>query len=369
MLAWLLSKFCIVKAGFATNKNPKLHIHTKAMRSLFTFLFLLFMKLAFSQGQSLNFSYIDRKVQSVESSSPEQLAQKLTSSYTTDLEKLRSIFRWITENIAYRTGNYARNGKYKSRHVVEEIGDTLDQSGSLNERIALEVLKKREAVCDGYSRLFKFLCDYAGLRCEIITGYASNMGKMGSQFKSNHRWNAVLLDSAWHLMDVTWASGYITYTGNQFIKSYDDHYFLTPPEDFIRDHYPEDSRWTLLSNPPTLQEFYRTPFKHSAFSKYSILSFAPAKGVIEAAIGDTVKVELTLADMTNREIAPDTLKDDLDILPQVYASNFLKSSGNDKQKITYSYPVSSKDIEWLNVVFNDDVILRYKLNIRKNKEE
>ena len=338
--------------------------YLKTMKGLFTLFFLVIIGKSFSQG--LNFSYLDRNVLLVEVSSPDSLAQKLTSSYATDLEKLRSIFRWITENIAYRTKNIV--GSRRNLKYVIDQEDTLSES--LNERIAVEVLKKREAVCDGYARLFKILCDYAGLRSEIITGYArANMDRMGSQFKSNHRWNAVLLDSTWHLLDVTWASGYISYSNDQFIKAYDDYYFMTPPEQFIRDHYPEDSRWTLLTNPPTLKEFYRTPFKHSAFSKYSIVSFAPAKGVIEASIGDTIKVELTMAYNEKHEIAPDTLKE-TNILPAAFSLDSLKPVFNDnKQKISYQYTINSPGIEWLNVIYNDDIVLRYKLNIRKNKDE
>lgn len=335
------------------------------MKGLFTFIFLLIINLSFSQGEALNFSNIDRKVQKVQVSTPDSLAQKLTSSYVTDLEKLRSIFRWITENIAYRTKNVV--GSRKMKYDVEEE-DSL--SRSLNERIAIEVLKKKEAVCDGYARLFKTLCDYAGLRSEIITGYArSNMDRMGSQFKSNHRWNAVFLDSSWHLLDATWASGYITFNTDQFIKAYDNYYFMTPPEQFIRDHYPEDSRWTLLTNPPTLKEFYRTPFKHSAFAKYSIASFAPAKGVIEASIGDTINVELTMAFNGRNAIAPDTLKDDVQTLPVAFSLDSLKlASNSDEKRIRYQYTINSPGIEWLNVMYNEDVILRYKLNIRKNRE-
>ena len=333
------------------------------MKSLFTFFFLLAIKLSFSQGQTLNFSYVDRKVQKVEVNSPDSLAQKLTSSYATDLEKLRSIFRWITENISYRTKNLV-SSRRGMKYMIEEE-DTLSQS--LNERIAVDVLKKREAVCDGYARLFKILCDYAGLRSEIITGYArSNIDRMGSQFKSNHRWNAVLLDSTWHLLDVTWASGYISY-GDQFIKAYDNYYFMTPPEQFIKDHYPEDSRWTLLTNPPTLKEFYRTPFKHSAFSKYSIASFVPAQGVIEASIGDTINVELRMAYNEKHQIAPDTSRDDIHILPLAFSIDSLRPVFNvDKKRISYQYAINSPGVEWLNVMYNDDVILRYKLNIRKN---
>src|SRR5688500_12528083 len=336
------------------------------MKSLFTFFFLLIIKLSFSQGQTLNFSYIDRKVQKIDVSSPDRLAQKLTSSYVTDLEILRLIFRWTTENIAYRTKTIV-SSRRGMKYMIEEE-DTLSQS--LNERIAVEVLKKREAVCDGYARLFKTLCDYAGLRSEIIIGYArSNIDRMGLQFKSNHRWNAVLLDSNWYLLDVTWASGYISYNGDQFIKAYDDYYFMTPPEQFIKDHYPEDSRWTLLANPPTLKEFYRTPFKHSAFSKYSILSFAPAKGIIEASVGDTIKVELTMSNNEKQLIAPDTLKDNIHTLPLAFSLDSLKPTFNDDKRISYQYTINSPGVEWLNVMYNDDVILRYKLNIRKNKEE
>lgn len=333
-------------------------------------IFLMLAKWSFSQKHSLNFSYIDRKVQSVEFCAPDSLAIKLTASYTTDVEKLRSIFRWITGNIAYRTRPNLisrRTGKY----AVEELDDSLDNSRSLNERIALEVLKKKEAVCDGYARLLKILCDNAGLRCEIITGYArSNMNRVGEQFKSNHRWNAVLLDSNWYLMDATWASGYITYGSEQFVEAYDDYYFMTDPGDFIRDHYPEDSRWTLLANPPTLKEFYRTPFKHSAFAKYAISSFTPATGIIEASIGDTVSVELTLASIEQKEIAPDTLKEYTGILPVAHALDILlPADNNDKKKISYRYNITSDNVGWLNVIYNEDVVLRYKLNIRKNKED
>jgi len=340
------------------------------MKGLFSIFFLLLACSSFSQKKRINFSYIDHKVQSIQATAPDSLSYKLTSLYNSDVEKIRSIFRWITENIAYRTKNYPFYKKGKQHPVTEELEDSIYESKSLNERIAIDVLKQREAVCDGYARLFKVLCDYAGLRSEIITGYArTNMNRVGSQFKPNHRWNAVLIDSTWQLLDVTWASGFISYSGDQFVKAYDDYYFLAPPEDFIRDHYPEDYRWTLLSNPPTLREFYRTPFKHSAFSKYSILSFAPAIGVIEAAIGDTIRIELTMTDIENkRMIAPDTLRDAVDWLPEI---NIADLSGfvvtKDKKKISYEYTVNTGTTEWLNIIYNEDVVLRYKLNIKKDK--
>ena len=338
------------------------------MKDLLTILLLVFTKLSLAQANSTGFFNANKPL--IQFCSPDSLSKKLTSSFTTDKEKLKSIFHWVTDNIAYKTRPILISKK-SAKFAVEQSDDSLDKSTSLNERIAVEVLKKREAVCDGYARLLKTLCDYAGLRCEIITGYArTNMNRTGEQFKSNHRWNAVLVDSNWYLMDATWASGYISYGSGQFVKAYDDAYFMTPPENFIRDHYPEDSRWTLLVNPPTLKEFYRTPFKHTAFSKYSITSFEPSKGVIEAAIGDTVELELTMASISRNPIAPDTLQEDSKALPKAYAVDMVTSADtNNKKKVIYRYAVSSNSIGWLNVVYNEDVVLRYKLNITKPGHE
>jgi hypothetical protein len=34
-------------------------------------------------------------------------------------------------------------------------------------------------------------------------------------------------------------------------------------------------------------------------------------------------------------------------------------------RVVYRYPVQKQSVEWLHLVYNDDVVLRYKLNIRK----
>jgi hypothetical protein len=341
------------------------------MKSLLSIFFLLLALAGFSQKKEGNFSYVNHKAQSIQALSPDSLSYKLTSPYTTDIEKLRAIFYWITENITYRIKTYPLYKKEKKSSVVAAVEDSVYESKFLNERIAIDVLRKREAVCDGYARLFKVLCDYAGLRSEIITGYVrTNMYQMESQFKPNHRWNAILVDSSWQLADATWASGFISYSGGEFVKAYDDRYFLAPPEEFIKDHYPDDDRWTLLSNPPTLREFYRTPFKPSAFSKYSILSFAPSKGVIEAVVGDTLSIELTMTDLENgRRIAPDTLRDAVNWLPENNVTDLSEFNiSGDKKKISYKFPVTSNNTEWLNIIYNEDVILRYRLHVRKSKD-
>jgi hypothetical protein len=40
----------------------------------------------------------------------------------------------------------------------------------------------------------------------------------------------------------------------------------------------------------------------------------------------------------------------------------------DGKKIKYEFIVSAENIKWLHLMYNNDVILRYKLNIKKGKQ-
>ena len=225
---------------------------------------MFFIPLCFySQSKPDNFYEIDNKVESIPSSKAHILAKQLAALGSTDKEKVRAIFRWITENIAY---NVTPIGRKKNTPVLfyEEPDDSSASLPPLNERVAAKVLYKGVAFCEGYARLFKTLCDHAGIKAEIIYGYArTNNNK---RFGVNHAWNAVYLDSAWHVLDVTWASGIVTFT-NEYIRQYNDYYFLTPPEQFIRDHYPEDPQWSLLEYPPVYREYNQSPFRYSGYVK------------------------------------------------------------------------------------------------------
>jgi hypothetical protein len=308
---------------------------------------------------------------------PAQLAIAITAGQHSEKEKARAIFDWITENISYYRMDVATGQKKNkialaaSRTQVETAEFLSDTSAlpDLTDRVAGKVLKDRKAVCEGYARLFKSLCDHAGLRAEIITGYArSDINKQESKFRSNHTWNAVYFDSAWHLIDATWASGYMAFPTGEFVKFYDGYYFMTPPELFIRHHHPDDLRWTLLSNIPAPGEFRLTPFRQRSFSKYGITSFFPRTGIIEAVLGDTLKFELHTGNPArNMTIAPDSLWESSHLMQSI-AHAYVNPDQNSKgEKVTYRFPVSSLDTEWLYVMYNNDAVLRYKLKVRPGK--
>jgi len=318
---------------------------------------------AFSQGQYVNFTDNATGNPSPKFEQPDLLAYWLTAPCKTDREKVTAIFHWITDNIAYKVRD-----KW-SRNILNKASDPADTAGnwkSLNEMVAANVIRKRVAVCDGYARLFKTLCDYAGIPSEIITGYArTNINTVGNLFRANHTWNAVYFDSSWHLLDATWASGYVSYNGDEFIRHYDDSYFLAPPQQFIYDHYPEDLQWTLLADAPVLQEYNRTPFKYSAFIKNGIVSFKPAKGIIDAAVGDTVTIELETDNNQKRLRITDATIVDSAVLSETDSCGDKKPTGViSGRRIRYTYIVPSANVEWLHVLYNDEPVMRYRLRIR-----
>jgi Transglutaminase-like superfamily len=335
------------------------------MKSVFAIGYCLLGSFAFGQNSRLDYTKIDQRAKSVKTTQPYLLAKQLTENHSTDEEKIRSIFRWITENIAYRTQQPRSRRKGQSVET-DELDDTAALK-PLDERVAENVIKNKLAVCDGYSRLFKTLCHFAGIEAEVITGYARTEASNPRQrFRSNHSWNAVKLDSVWYLLDVTWASGYLNRQGDMFIRYFDEEYYLTKPEKFIREHYPDDLKWALMTNPPVMSEFRFSPFKQKAFVKYNIAGYYPEKGLIEVVTGDTVQIEIV---STNPEkdsrISADPFLD-----TSVYNTSttvLLLPEELPGGRFRYTYIVQSEQVEWLYLLYNDDLLLRYSILVRPAK--
>lgn len=337
-------------------------------RKLLLNLCLLFASgMVFCQQKNVQINTSWRGWQS-EAVSPEALLPVIISGDKSDRQKVNSIFHWITDNIEYNVKSF-QHQQYNPATAYWHEEDDQDSSAvlkPLNQRIAEMVLKRRTAVCEGYSRLFKTLCDYAGIPCEIIVGYGrTNMNSIGPSFKSNHKWNAVFFDSAWHLLDATWASGYINYR-NEFERAYNNFYFLTQPKEFLIDHQPEDLRWTLMSSTPVMREYYNTPFKTSAFTTNYISAWKPQKGILEASVGDSLVFEIT-AKYPDRKLwvidIPYVDSNAIFLYHCCGITEFINTvKGN---TVSYTYVVKSEDTEWLSLIYDDEMILRYKLNIKK----
>ena len=180
---------------------------------------------------------------------------ELTQKSNTATEKAHALYQWIAENIAYDTETY-RNG---SRFVPFQDP-------------AENAFQTRKALCEGYAKLFKRMCNYAGIKCTVINGWAKGYNYTpGETFPllPTHSWNAVFIDGSWKLIDCTWAAGSLNTQGD-FIKSYDEYWFFTPYNQFIFTHLPEQPSWQLLTRPVMKKEFETYPKLTADFFRYGL---------------------------------------------------------------------------------------------------
>lgn len=207
------------------------------LKSLFilSFLFSYF----FSAAQ---FNQIDEAVKNIPRSkekSIENITKYIQENSSSDLEKARGAYYWIANNIKYDVKKYLK-----------------DEPSNFQPE---KVLKKRKAVCAGYSSLYMEMCRQMNIPCEIISGYSKDYGdKKNQQFnEADHAWNAIKIDSTWLLLDVTWASGHIKqgFFVKRFKREFEDKYFNPVPSEFIFDHLPEIPMWQLLNYPITVKLF------------------------------------------------------------------------------------------------------------------
>ncbi len=193
----------------------------------------------------------------------ESLAAYLIKPAKNDRQKVRAIYRWITHNISYDDEGYFA-GEYRD----------------LNSQ---DVLKDHRAVCDGYAGLVKNLGQLAGLEVANISGYSKGYSYSVHQTDSiNHAWNAVKVNGQWQLLDATWGAGYLDEQKKRFIPRFQEHYFLTPPEQFIFDHFPKDSKWQLLQASITKADYDKLVYLRPAFFSVGLAIDSHPQGMIMA---------------------------------------------------------------------------------------
>jgi hypothetical protein len=181
-------------------------------------------------------SLADAAPPTVEQSVP-ALAAYLARAGLDEIAKARALYRWIAGHIDYDVRGF-RTGRY---------GD-LSPEG---------VLRRRSSVCEGYARLAEALGTAMGLQVQVVAGWSKGYGyTSGQRFDgpTNHAWNAVRIDGQWRLMDATWGAGYLDQQ-TQFVRRFQEHYFLTAPDEFIFDHLPQDPQWQLLAQPISAAEY------------------------------------------------------------------------------------------------------------------
>jgi len=181
-------------------------------------------------------SLADAAPAEAERSVPE-LAAYLARAGSDETAKARALYRWIAGHVDYDVRSFLAGGG----------GDVSPEA----------VLRSRISVCEGYARLAEALGTAMGLEVRVVPGWSKGYGyTSGQRFEgpTNHAWNVIRIGGRWRLMDATWGAGYLD-EHRQFVRHFQEYYFLTAPESFVFDHLPQDAQWQLLDRPVSASEY------------------------------------------------------------------------------------------------------------------
>ncbi|TXF90821.1 hypothetical protein FUA23_05110 [Neolewinella aurantiaca] len=236
-------------------------------------------------------------VAEIKASTPEDLADKITSTFSTEQDIAAAIYYWMTQNVAYDTNLYGqvmgrKNSKPKS-YTPAEVKEIYEQR-------VLNTLKRRKGVCEGYSRLYQRVANLAGLECEMVTGYARGDVMVPGSMGIGHAWNAVKIDGEWQLLDCTWGAGAVN-DKMKFVRNFRPSYFMTPPGSLGYNHFPQDSKWQLLEEPVSEEVYLRRAAIGSGFFTHGLYDLSHADYLLET----PKKEPLTIAFAVDS--APETL--------------------------------------------------------------
>lgn len=200
---------------------------------LFTCFFISF---AASLAAQEDDARVDRKALQVpllQTYSTDSLARYMLENFTTERQKVRAVYTWITSNV-----EYSKDSMYYFRRW-----------GTDPEEKMSAILRRRKGVCENYAALFANIVSKCGVQAVAVTGYTKTGDRVN---RSGHGWAAVSVEGVWLLCDPTWDAG----------RTNSYQYFLAPPAEFISTHMPFDPLWQLLQNPITNHEF-RSGYKLS----------------------------------------------------------------------------------------------------------
>ena len=245
-------------------------------------LYTLFSFSSFSQ----NFKAVDSIALSYKSNygSPKKLANQIKQDFKTDLDRVRAIYTWMANNISYDI----QESSFPSYSYSDEE-DRIQKEQEYAVRLSKRVITKKKAVCEGYSMLFRSLCDQLNIPVSVVTGASKTRTRdIGRRYNSDHAWNIVTIDNQKYLIDVTWGAK----SEQPQKEAIDYSYFMTPPELFILNHYPDEYSNSLLDTKISKRVFSEKPIFYNYYpSRVTLIQ--PSKGTFFKGNKYTFKLKTT----------------------------------------------------------------------------
>lgn len=313
-----------------------------------TYIVLLLSLIINATLLSQNYKQVDEKVKNYPKSFSklDKLADLINKDFKKPEEKARAIYAWIAMNVYYDVKGMNSNKKVSYSYRTPE--EKLQIEKKMEEDLATKTMKQKKAVCQGYSTLYKVLCDKCGIECEIISGTSkTTMQDIGkAPGRMDHAWNAIKLNGKWKLIDATWGAGYIDQGTGKFKKTYSDFYFLTDPDKFFLKHYPEDKKWLLTNK--SAKDFASLPLYYRGYFESGMEITDPVEGMIKMPKNKTFTLAIK------------NCKNQVVLISMANGKNTQQVKPVSKKNICY-YEYQLKGSGYLNVYVNGEAWVTYKI--------
>ena len=257
---------------------------------------IILVLVAFGAGVGWADSYVqwDRLAKNAPLSvadSPRQLVSYLTKNATTETQKARVLAAWMVYQVQ-------RDG-YRRKVLIRFSNKNLPAPKALDNH----TFQTRIGTSQDFASLYQELCALAGLQAVIIDGFVGNdiqafrynnayyqaaevalsqwLGENNTLQRYRASWNAVKINDTWRLVDtykmIANDDLYVAQdiqteaAMKRFLKKRQEHtprpnvlaigkhidnaYFFAKPNQFVKTHFPLDSKWQLLAVPRTWATF------------------------------------------------------------------------------------------------------------------
>ncbi len=210
---------------------------------------------------------------------PQQLANRISKDFSSDIDRVRASFKWITNNISYSLDYYFHNQRTISFTYRNEREREIELQ-KIRDKIVNDAFISKSGVCEEYAQSLKKLCDLMNIESILLKGYVRNNASEISETPegTNHVWNVVKINNKWIFIDATWAAGFVI--NGKWQRVFSDYFFNIPRDKIGLTHYPESRKWQLLLNYDTLKAFYKQPIYHQYFLDRNIHLINPTAGTI-----------------------------------------------------------------------------------------
>ena len=190
-----------------------------------------------------------------------------------NLGNVKILHDWICDNIAYDA-------------------DMLF-SGKISGQDWQSVLKKKKAVCSGYTNLMNEMCRLAGIESIGVSGWSKGFGYKGYlDDYTDHAWNAVHIGNRWYLVDCTWDAGIVEY--KTFVKKYSTAWLFVSPRVFLYSHLSEKDDLQYYAPVLTKEQFVKEPCVEPDFFDFGFAFKDPMPDYTTVISGPT-EFQLSLA--------------------------------------------------------------------------